>query len=56
MSLLFRCFADHCVLDPLAISIRGLGLSVEIDIAPIPDFSIVICVRENLDGVPNTRS
>jgi len=56
MNLLFRQFTDHHIRDLLLVtSIYGLRLPVEVDITPIPDFSIIILIRDDLDGMANKR-
>ena len=54
MNLLFRRFTDHHVRD-LVTFIYGLRLPIEVDITPIPDFPIVILIRDDLDGMTNKR-
>lgn len=56
MNLLFRLFTDHHIHDFLLVTfIYGLRLPVEVDITPIPDFSIVILIRYGLDGMANKK-
>lgn len=56
MNLLFRQFTDYHIRDLLlGTFVYGLRLPVEVDITPIPDFSIVILIRNDLDGMADKR-